>query len=205
MNEIPKFAAPQTVTTGPIVGSRKVYASPSGRADIRVPFREITLSDPNQAPVRVYDPSGPYTQSHTRSIWPRDSSQCARPGSKRASRRNAATPDQPEDNGNVSADRLAPLCPAERTLRGGSPTSLSPSSIRPSRILTEEMIYVAVARISAREVAVERAQSVWAMASFGAEFRVHHDRNLCARSGAGRASRPCQHQSPRTRTDGDRP
>ena len=64
MNEIPKFAAPQTVTTGPIVGSRKVYASPSGRADIRVPFREITLSDPNEAPVRVYDPSGPYTESH---------------------------------------------------------------------------------------------------------------------------------------------
>jgi len=64
MNEIPKFAAPQTVTTGPIIGSRKVYASPSGRADIRVPFREITLSDPNEAPVRVYDPSGPYTESH---------------------------------------------------------------------------------------------------------------------------------------------
>jgi len=64
MNEIPKFAAPQTVTTGPITGSRKVYASPSGRVDIRVPFREITLSDPNEAPVRVYDPSGPYTESH---------------------------------------------------------------------------------------------------------------------------------------------
>ena len=64
MNEIPKFAAPQTVTTGPIIGSRKVYAAPSGRADIRVPFREITLSDPNAAPVRVYDPSGPYTESN---------------------------------------------------------------------------------------------------------------------------------------------
>ena len=38
MNEIPKFAAPRTVTTGPIAGSRKVYAAPSGRADIRVPL-----------------------------------------------------------------------------------------------------------------------------------------------------------------------
>jgi len=27
MNEIPKFAAPQSVTTGPIIGSRKVYAA----------------------------------------------------------------------------------------------------------------------------------------------------------------------------------
>ena len=42
MNEIAspaKFAAPQSVTTGPIAGSRKVYAAPKGRADIRVPFR----------------------------------------------------------------------------------------------------------------------------------------------------------------------
>ena len=64
MNEIPKFAAPRSVTTGPIAGSRKVYAAPEGRADIRVPFREITLSDPNEGSVRVYDPSGPYTESN---------------------------------------------------------------------------------------------------------------------------------------------
>ena len=49
MNEIPKFAAPETVTTGPIAGSRKVYAAPKGRPDIRVPFREIALSDPERA------------------------------------------------------------------------------------------------------------------------------------------------------------
>jgi len=64
MNEAPKFAAPRSVTTGPIAGSRKVYAAPTGRADISVPFREIALSDPGEAPVRVYDPSGPYTESN---------------------------------------------------------------------------------------------------------------------------------------------
>ena len=66
MNEIPtsaKFAAPQVVTTGPIQGSRKVYASPEGRPDLRIPFREIALSDPSETPVRVYDPSGPYTEA----------------------------------------------------------------------------------------------------------------------------------------------
>ena len=66
MNEVPKFAAPQTVTAGPIGGSRKVYAAPKGRPDIRVPFREITLSDPKEPPVRVYDPSGPYTENVAR-------------------------------------------------------------------------------------------------------------------------------------------
>ena len=38
MNERPKIkapAAPESVTTGPIFGSRKVYASPKGHADIR--------------------------------------------------------------------------------------------------------------------------------------------------------------------------
>src|SRR6516164_597291 len=62
MNQIPKFAAPQSVTTGPIEGSRKVYAAPKERPDIRAPFREIVLSDPGEAPIRVYDPSGPYTE-----------------------------------------------------------------------------------------------------------------------------------------------
>ena len=54
---------PQSVTTGPIQGSRKVYASLQGRPDIRVPLREIALSDPNEPAVRVYDPSGPYTET----------------------------------------------------------------------------------------------------------------------------------------------
>ena len=65
MNEIAsssKFIAPSTVTTGPIVGSRKVYAAPKGRPDISVPLREIALSDSKEPPVRVYDPSGPYTE-----------------------------------------------------------------------------------------------------------------------------------------------
>src|SRR3954447_3134408 len=49
---------PQSVTTGPIQGSRKVYASPAGRPDIRVPLREIALSDPSEPAVLVFDSSG---------------------------------------------------------------------------------------------------------------------------------------------------
>jgi phosphomethylpyrimidine synthase len=159
MNEIPKFAAPRTVTTGPIVGSRKVYAAPSGRADIRVPFREITLSDPNEAPVRVYDPSGPYTESDitidlasglkpVREAWieARDFALVQPRAIK------------PEDNGNVSDDRLAPLCPAERTLRAGKPGQLvTQFEFARAGIVTEEMIYVAHRENLARERAVESA------------------------------------------------
>ena len=45
-NDKHAHAAPGSVTTGPISGSRKVYASPRSHPDIRVPFREIALSDP---------------------------------------------------------------------------------------------------------------------------------------------------------------
>ena len=56
---------PSSVTTGPINGSRKIYSSPADRPDISVPFREIVL-DPsaNEPPVRLYDTSGPYTESN---------------------------------------------------------------------------------------------------------------------------------------------
>ena len=56
---------PSAVTTGPITGSRKVYTSPDGHPDIAVPFREIAL-DPsaNEEPIRLYDCSGPYTESN---------------------------------------------------------------------------------------------------------------------------------------------
>ncbi|MGH6845024.1 MAG: phosphomethylpyrimidine synthase ThiC, partial [Methylocella sp.] len=61
--EKPQDLVPRSVTRGPLPGSKKVYHHPRGRADIAVPFREIAL-DPsaNEPPVRVYDPSGPYTQ-----------------------------------------------------------------------------------------------------------------------------------------------
>jgi phosphomethylpyrimidine synthase len=52
---------PTNVTTGPITGSRKVYVAPEGHPDLRVPFREIPLSG-GEPSVRVYDPSGPYTE-----------------------------------------------------------------------------------------------------------------------------------------------
>ena len=111
-------ALPQSVTTGPIEGSRKVYAGVPGRADIQVPFREVSLTDPNEAPVRVYDPSGPYTET--------DSSidlNAGLPGVREpwiASRGYAAIeprPVKPEDNGNISVEKLVAPCPAERVIR----------------------------------------------------------------------------------------
>ncbi len=58
-----------TLSYGPLPGSKKVYAPGLTRPDIQVPFREVALSAtkdhkgnlmPN-APLRLYDTSGPYT------------------------------------------------------------------------------------------------------------------------------------------------
>jgi phosphomethylpyrimidine synthase len=173
MNELPKFAAPHDVTAGPIAGSRKVYASPKGRADIRVPFREIPLSDPNEPPVRVYDRSGPYTESAARidldrGLPPVRESWIESRGYAAIDGRSI----RPEDNGVVAADHLAPLCPAERTLRAGSPGQLvTQYEFARAGIVTEEMIYVAHRENLAREAAVEDAKAHIAEGeSFGAEI-----------------------------------
>jgi len=71
MNANPKFlnstAQVDEAATKPFAKSRKIYIEGS-RPDIRVPFREISLSDTPSAfgaeknpPVVVYDTSGPYT------------------------------------------------------------------------------------------------------------------------------------------------
>ncbi len=61
------------VTCGPMPGSRKVYSSPAGHDDLRVPLREIGLAEGTSASsseavgqqkvFRVYDTSGPYTDA----------------------------------------------------------------------------------------------------------------------------------------------
>jgi len=52
------LAAPK-VTTGPLPASRKIHAMPESAPDLRVPLREIALSEGSgEAPFPVYDTSG---------------------------------------------------------------------------------------------------------------------------------------------------
>jgi phosphomethylpyrimidine synthase len=154
---------PSTVTTGPIIGSRKIHTSPPGRPDIRVPLREIAL-DPsaNEAPFRVYDTSGPYTDPSVNidlaaGLTPVRAGWIAGRGFAPV----AARPVRPEDNGNVSADRLAPPCPAPLRVLGGRPGQMvTQLEFARAGIVTEEMIYVAhrenLGRAAAAEGAAER-------------------------------------------------
>ncbi|HET6390011.1 phosphomethylpyrimidine synthase ThiC [Hyphomicrobium sp.] len=115
MNELTRAADIKTpkVTTGPHRASTKVYSSPEGHSDIRVPFREIALSDVNEKAFRVYDPSGPYTDSAAKIDVEkglpriRDAWIAERGGIESYDGRTI----KPEDNGNVSGAHAARVFP----------------------------------------------------------------------------------------------
>ena len=108
MNKITRPSEMQTpeVTTGPIIGSQKVYSSPDGHADVRVPFREIALHETSgEPPFRVYDPSGPYTETDAKIDVEQGLPRIRGPWIKE--RGNVETYEgrdvKPEDNGNATA------------------------------------------------------------------------------------------------------
>jgi len=156
-------ARPDSVTTGPIAGSRKIYTSPEGREDVRVPFREIAL-DPSarEEPYRAYDTSGVYTDPSvtidlTAGLPPVRADWLAKRGFARIDARAV----KPEDNGGASGDRLVPLCPADHPVYGGKPGQLvTQLEFARAGIITEEMLYIAhrenLGRAKALEGAAER-------------------------------------------------
>ena len=163
MNVQPKHSSlvPETVTTGPLTGSRKVYHTPEGHPDIHVPFREIALSDPNEPTLRVYDASGPYTETDARidlakGLPPvRDAWLAKRDGLETYEGRVVKS----EDNGDVSADKLVPPCPANRQPRRGLDGKMvTQYEFARAGIITEEMIYVAHRENLGREKMLEGAQ-----------------------------------------------
>ena len=151
---------PGAVTTGPICGSRKVYAAPAAHPTLKVPFREIALTDKNEPPVRVYDASGPYTESDARIDL-----NAGLPEVRRSwieARGYAAIPPRaikPEDNGGATGEKLVPECPASRTIRAAGPGQMvTQYEFARAGIITEEMVYVAHRENLAREAALAGAQ-----------------------------------------------
>jgi phosphomethylpyrimidine synthase len=169
----PQNLLPRSVTSGPLPGSKKIYHHPRGCADMAVPFREITL-DPsaNEPPVRVYDPSGPYTQDAVSIDLSkglpriRESWLAARQGLDTYAGRAV----RPEDNGGAAPDRLVPPCPANRRPRKGRDGALvTQYEFAHAGIVTEEMIFAAARENLGREQMCQNAEARLADGeSFGA-------------------------------------
>ena len=159
----PNIVTPK-VTTGALPASRKVYARPEAAADLRVPVREIALTEAAGEPsLPVYDTTGPYTDpdvtidvekglARARIDWVRE-----RGGVEEYDGR----PIQPVDNGNVSGKHLARAFPTmHRPLhafeRGNRMTQLEWAR---SGVITKEMIYIAERENLGRKRQLERAQA----------------------------------------------
>jgi phosphomethylpyrimidine synthase len=161
------------VTTGAIAGSRKVYATPDTASDLRVPIREIALTEAaSEPPVPVYDPSGPYTDeiaaidveaglNRTRVAWVRE-----RGGVEDYEGRNV----KPEDNGNVGEKHRAREFPVRhRPLAALNGKPLTQLEWARAGVITKEMIYIAERENLGRKQALERAEAALADGeSFGA-------------------------------------
>ncbi|HSG56991.1 MAG TPA: phosphomethylpyrimidine synthase ThiC, partial [Paracoccaceae bacterium] len=142
------------VTTGPIRGSAKVHVGP-----LKVAMREISLEPSSgEPPVRVYDTSGPYTDTSVqidiakglhqlRREW-----QLARGDVEEYSARET----RPEDNGQLGPDRSGGVAPFpnvhKRVLRAKPGMNLSQMHYARRGIITPEMEYVAVRENIGREM-----------------------------------------------------
>ncbi|HUZ67673.1 MAG TPA: phosphomethylpyrimidine synthase ThiC [Beijerinckiaceae bacterium] len=171
----PGALVPETVTTGPLPGSRKVYHRPAGHADILVPFREIALHESAaEPPMRVYDASGPYTDADANIDLAkglpriRDPWIAARAG--HISYQGRAV--RPEDNGEAGPGKLVPPCPANvLPRRGERGARVTQYEFARAGLVTQEMIYVAARENLGREAAVAlAAERLGDGESFGAEI-----------------------------------
>jgi phosphomethylpyrimidine synthase len=160
-----------TVTTGSLPGSRKVFVSGSAHPDMKVPLREIALSG-GEAPVRVYDTSGPYTDPDAkidiRKGLPRLREAWIKARGDVEEYEGRAP--NPLDNGARGAKRISfapfPNAP-HRVLRakaGKAPTQLAYAR---AGIVTPEMEYIAVRENVGR---TERAKAASGGESFGASI-----------------------------------
>src|SRR6201982_1691879 len=161
------------VTTGPLPSSRKIFASPDAAPEVRVPLREIILTEGAGEPnLPVYDTSGPYTDPdvvidvnaglpRNRIAWVKE-----RGGVEEYEGRAV----KPIDNGNVSADKAAKAFTAHhKPLRGMDGHKVTQLEFARTGIITKEMIFVAERENLGRKQQLERAEAALADGeSFGA-------------------------------------
>jgi len=168
----PNIETPK-VTTGPLPASRKIHVAPDAAPDLRVPLREIALSEGSgEPPLPVYDTSGPYTDDsvtidverglpRTRIQWVKE-----RGGVEEYEGR----PLKPVDNGNATGKYLARAFPnTPKPLRGVGDAPVTQYEFARAGIVTKEMIYVAARENLGRKQMLERAEAALADGeSFGA-------------------------------------
>jgi phosphomethylpyrimidine synthase len=150
-------AVAETISTGPIPGSRKVYQAGELFPELRVPFREVAVHpSANEPPVTIYDPSGPYSDPAV-SIdiekglpRTREAFVVARGDVELVTQPRLV---KPEDNGFAQGKHLAPEFPDQgRKIYRSKPGKLvTQLEYARAGIITAEMEYVAIRENLRRE------------------------------------------------------
>ena len=150
-------AATAQVTLGPIRGSQKIYLSPADWPAIRVPFRQVSLTSAAEAPVMLYDASGPYTEEAAdidlaQGLRPVREDWLAKRGLSVVRDAHVAT--------SPDAGELPGPCPAaHRVLRGAAGRPVTQLEFARAGIVTEEMVYAAFRENLGRGRALDDAAS----------------------------------------------
>jgi phosphomethylpyrimidine synthase len=161
-----------SVTTGPLPASRKILVQSARMPDVKVAMREIALDSKTEAPVQVYDTSGPFSDPNARIdirkglVALRDPWIRARGDVEEYDGRRV----HPLDNGIKGSHQAAfqefPQN-ARRPLRAAPGKNVSQMHYARQGIVTAEMEYVAVRENEGRTAA---AVAMSGGESFGAEI-----------------------------------
>ena len=175
MNVHDKALGSPKVTKGPFGSGSKVYTSPPGSDDVRVPFREIALGDlANEDNFKIYDTSGPYTDPDAeidverglprlRERWISE-----RGGVEAYDGREIRA----EDNGNVSEkNRAQEFLQCHQPLRASGSEPVTQLELARAGIISKEMVFVAHRENLGRMAANEASQAALSNGeSFGADM-----------------------------------
>ncbi|WP_341363108.1 phosphomethylpyrimidine synthase ThiC [Thalassospira sp. SN3W] len=137
------------VTTGPLPASRKIHITGSHFPDICVPMREIAVhATAGEPPIRVYDPSGPYTDPDVTIDIAKGLPRLRRSwiAARADTERYAGRDIKPEDNGFVESESHAvPAFPQSHApLRATGGRAVTQLAYARAGIITAEMEYVAI-------------------------------------------------------------
>ncbi len=147
----------QLITTGPFPASEKIFVSGNSHPDLKVPMRQINLSNGERQ--IVYDTSGPYTDPnaqiniHQGLPTPRREWVLARNDVESYEGRLT----RPEDNGHRSAQSIQSPDGVKRTpLRAKSGMNVTQMHYARQGIVTPEMEYIAIRENEKREALADK-------------------------------------------------
>ncbi|MET3589413.1 phosphomethylpyrimidine synthase [Bartonella silvatica] len=137
-----------SINCHPFPASRKIYQQSSLFSDVRVPLREISLTDGSgEEPLSTYDTSGPYTDKDMIIDITKGLPKICSPWlSRRADTESyPARPVKPEDNGLSHGTSPTPAFEKKHSvLRAKNGKAVTQMAYARAGIITEEMEYVAI-------------------------------------------------------------